>query len=521
MDSWQPPQKLPFSKKKLPKKVILSYILDYVIIIVLIAAFYALDAVEPFHQHFSLQNYTLHYPYAVKERVPVPALVLIAVICPAAIIAVYTLVIDGLFSHKLPAVSTGRKRRLTGRYRLKDRLWELNCGILGLLLAVAASFTITGALKNAIGKPRPDLIARCIPPPGAVDPQPFGLSDHSLCTQTNNAILKDGFRSFPSGHSSTAFGGLFYLSLYLAAKMHVLDSKGEVWKTFIIMVPTLGAALIAGSRIMDARHHPFDVISGSLLGILVAWGSYRQYFPPVSEAWRKGRAYPIRSWGRDPVAPSEAARINEGTEPLRPPMPQPADEERGVASGYSPTAPENMTDEHSGNVFRQQISASQRRRAEEPYRGGPSSAYSAPQRGPSNVSSNISTYTSTLPASNPFSVPPPHHRGQGDGYDYSSSEDEEGYELQPSYTLTNPHGATQGPYDPVHATSFAGDTAYHAAAISPVPTPPPATARKPVTTVPSGDLAETSRSPPPPEPPAHASGTTSGMRGVQLTESYA
>ena len=75
--------------------------------------------------------------------------------------------------------------------------------------------------------------------------------------------------------------------------MHVLDSKGEVWKTFIIMVPTLGAALIAGSRIMDARHHPFDVIFGSLLGILVAWGSYRQYFPPVTETWRKGRAYPI------------------------------------------------------------------------------------------------------------------------------------------------------------------------------------------------------------------------------------
>jgi diacylglycerol diphosphate phosphatase / phosphatidate phosphatase len=31
-----------------------------------------------------------------------------------------------------------------GKYRLKDRLWELNCGILGLLLAVGASFVITG-----------------------------------------------------------------------------------------------------------------------------------------------------------------------------------------------------------------------------------------------------------------------------------------------------------------------------------------------------------------------------------------
>ncbi|KAL8828857.1 MAG: hypothetical protein Q9191_002352 [Dirinaria sp. TL-2023a] len=118
---------------------------------------------------------------------------------------------------------------------------------------------------------------------------------------TDHATLKDGFRSFPSGH--TAFGGLFYLSLYLAAKLHALDNKGEVWKTFIVMVPTLGAALIAVSRIMDARHHPFDVISGSLLGILVAWGAYRQYFPPITEPWHKGRAYPIRSWATGPKRP--------------------------------------------------------------------------------------------------------------------------------------------------------------------------------------------------------------------------
>lgn len=54
---------------------------------------------------------------------------------------------------------------------------------------------------------------------------------------------------------------------------------------------------------MDARHHPFDVISGSLLGIVVAWGAYRQYFPPISEPWHKGRAHPIRAWGTEPKIP--------------------------------------------------------------------------------------------------------------------------------------------------------------------------------------------------------------------------
>lgn len=203
----------------------------------------------------------------------------------------YTLVIDGLFSHRkhnLPRIR---------RYTLADRLWELNCGVLGLLLAQGAAFVITGSLKNLIGKPRPDFIDRCQPISGARDAVPWGLSNSTICTQKDPAIMQDGYRSFPSGHSSSSFAGLFFLSLYLAAKLHVLDQRGEVWRTVIVLIPTLGAAIIAGSRIIDARHHPFDVLFGSALGILCGWAAYRQYFPPVSHTWEKGRAYPMRLWG--------------------------------------------------------------------------------------------------------------------------------------------------------------------------------------------------------------------------------
>jgi diacylglycerol diphosphate phosphatase/phosphatidate phosphatase len=130
---------------------------------VLIGVFTVIDKIPPFHQPFSLDNYSLHYPFAKQERVPVPWLLVYVVLAPAAIIGIYTLVIDGLFSHQTE-MPTGRAgiKRLSGRYRFKDRLWELNCGILGLGLSVGASFVITGALKNAIGKPRPDLIDRFV-----------------------------------------------------------------------------------------------------------------------------------------------------------------------------------------------------------------------------------------------------------------------------------------------------------------------------------------------------------------------
>ena len=132
------------------------------------------------------------------------------------------------------------------------------------------------------------------------------------------------------------------------------------------MIPTLAAALIAVSRIMDARHHPFDVISGSLLGIMMAYGSYRQYFPPISETWRKGRAYPIRSWASEPRSPRPEERQvarDQGVEPLRTNSGRIDEEQPGSAFKAPRMLPRQASyAEPEVNVFRQQVSRSQRLR---------------------------------------------------------------------------------------------------------------------------------------------------------------
>ena len=127
-------------------------------------------------------------------------LYVIAVASPGLIIVLYTLVIDAFLHRKSRTNNDGRISN--GSYGWKDRLRQLNVAILGLALSSSAAFCLTNILKNAVGRPRPDLIDRCQPRPGSADRPVFGLSTSAICMQTDHAKLKDGFRSWPSGHSS-------------------------------------------------------------------------------------------------------------------------------------------------------------------------------------------------------------------------------------------------------------------------------------------------------------------------------
>lgn len=149
-------------------------------------AYGALDKlVTPFSQQFSLTDIRIQYPYAVDERISILKAVIISGAFPILVILVYTLLIDGLFSHS--------KEKAFKKYTFKQRLWELNLGILGLLLAQGTAFCITGTLKNLIGRPRPDLLSRCIPDLEKISQiKQFQLATKDICTQTNAAIMQDG-----------------------------------------------------------------------------------------------------------------------------------------------------------------------------------------------------------------------------------------------------------------------------------------------------------------------------------------
>ncbi|KAH9001351.1 PAP2-domain-containing protein [Lactarius akahatsu] len=237
-------------------KLLISYAPDWILTIALSVAFYLLDKVDGFKREFSVSDTSLRHPYAIHERVPNTSLYVIAFVAPLVLQWVINL--------------------LTTR-----SLWDAHNSALGLVLSLSLAGAFTQVVKVTVGRPRPDIIDRCQPNAGTVDP-PFGLSSAAICHQSDRHILNDGFRSFPSGHSSLSFAGLTFLSLYIAGKLLLFDSRGHAPKVWLSVLPLFGAALVAVSRTMDYRHHWQDVVAGSCLGILTAYFSYRLYYPSLS-----------------------------------------------------------------------------------------------------------------------------------------------------------------------------------------------------------------------------------------------
>ncbi|KAF9137612.1 hypothetical protein BGX30_010045 [Mortierella sp. GBA39] len=248
--------------KKPVVRLVCSYLFDWILCVVLITFFLMLDNVTPFKRQFSVEDSSLMYPYKEKETIPTWALIVIAVVFPAVLMAVVSLFI----------------RRSS---------YDFHNGILGLLLSVSLTIVVTQVVKVTVGKHRPDFIDRCKPMLNGVAitrDEPLKLWTMDVCTTTDHLVFKDGIRSFPSGHASTSFAGLVYLSLWLAGKMHVFDRKGYSLKSVILMVPVLTAILVAISRIEDYRHSAADVGWGTVIGIFFAFFAYHQYYPSITRS---------------------------------------------------------------------------------------------------------------------------------------------------------------------------------------------------------------------------------------------
>ncbi|KAF8892237.1 lipid phosphate phosphatase 1 [Infundibulicybe gibba] len=160
---------------------------------------------------------------------------------------------------------------------LRKSLLEIHHGIISVTAGRGLARLVTVFLKNRVGRLRPDFLARC-------------KWDEALnaCTGKIHSIL-EGRQSFPSGHSSTAFSGMTFLSLWLAGRTAAWCfsqptptcdvTHSRMLRFLLTLIPLFWATFVAVTRIEDYRHHTEDVVVGSIIGILSATICYLIFWP--------------------------------------------------------------------------------------------------------------------------------------------------------------------------------------------------------------------------------------------------
>ncbi|EYU41298.1 hypothetical protein ABFS82_12G029300 [Erythranthe guttata] len=230
-------------------RVARTHMHDWIILLLLVFIWIGLNLIHPFYRFVGKDMMSdLKYPHK-SNTIPIWAVPIYSVLLPVVIFLLFYL-------------------------RRRD-VYDLHHGMLGILFSVVITGVLTNAIKDAVGRPRPDFFWRCFP--DGVDL--YDKWGEVICNG-DKRLIREGHKSFPSGHTSWSFAGLGFLSLYLSGKIKAFDQKGHAAKLCLVFLPLLAASLVGVSRVDDYKHHWQDVFAGGLLGLVVATFCYLQFFPP-------------------------------------------------------------------------------------------------------------------------------------------------------------------------------------------------------------------------------------------------
>ncbi|KAK5994087.1 Lipid phosphate phosphatase 1 [Cladobotryum mycophilum] len=170
--------------------------------------------------------------------------------------------------------------------------WDVNNGVLGLLYSLISAAVFQVFLKWLIGGLRPHFLDVCKPDLSRANGQGYNNKGYQqmyftreICTGDPDQI-DDSLESFPSGHTTAAFAGFVFLSLYLNAKLKVFSNyHPAMWKLIVLYAPILGATLIGGALTIDEFHNWYDVFAGAVIGTMMAFSAYRMTYASIWD-WR-------------------------------------------------------------------------------------------------------------------------------------------------------------------------------------------------------------------------------------------
>jgi membrane-associated phospholipid phosphatase len=162
--------------------------------------------------------------------------------------------------------------------------------VLGGLESVLGTVVVTEVMKLSFGRLRPDFRERWLRAACAGNvsaPRDLDCSGVDDSVSVSRRAVYDGMKSFPSGHSSTAFALLTFSTLAIGSRW-IVNDDAPAWAQPVagLAVGALaaGAGFTAASRLADHRHHPEDVVVGALIGSTVAASTWLVHFDTHGQA---------------------------------------------------------------------------------------------------------------------------------------------------------------------------------------------------------------------------------------------
>lgn len=218
--------------------VIIEALIAIVIDLVMLVCFNPLMKLAP-EREFFLDDHSIGYTYIPNEKVPTWLLVLFAIIM--------------LLTGPIIEWATSSFKR---------------CVLLvtAYILASCPMLFVCQFLKIVVARLRPDFLSRC-------DPDPVTL----ICRNEDETAVTNGRTSFPSGHCTCIFYAATCLGIYFCmffSPFKYMIKKGAKkgqsllsLRILLVLAPFIVALYVAAERNTDHRHHPGDILAGSILGI--------------------------------------------------------------------------------------------------------------------------------------------------------------------------------------------------------------------------------------------------------------
>ncbi|XP_071454706.1 phospholipid phosphatase 3-like isoform X2 [Hetaerina americana] len=135
------------------------------------------------------------------------------------------------------------------------------------LLGLVVNFLIMDVMKVLVGEPRPHFLDTCRP--DLAKNCTTGYVHSYKCTNTWDSIweVRDASKSFPSGHASVSVYTALFMMWFIQKR--IPETPSFLLIPFLHCLWFMWAMICSITRIIDHRHHWWDVVGGSILGIAV------------------------------------------------------------------------------------------------------------------------------------------------------------------------------------------------------------------------------------------------------------